>query len=471
MTLFGFASRGFYLHTCWRYRHPFAVRTWTAADYHNWFVLMRMLQFDQVMIWPVAEMAPPPLTVADRESLQAFAAIVDDAHCCGLTCRLVFCPNLTSHTAIAAQPFHDRVFYPYMRRLRLDNPEHLALLLSHHEAILSSLSNADGYVYIDGDPGSYPGALPKDYISFLASIRDILQRVHRGPTPPTIIPWIWSGWGSDWETLPPWQDDLARFVDSFLHAWRSTPPREPWELLPGRSVREGWANGRINFELVEAHGLLPHSTLLTYEIVEFEPTPPGLVMQFDEIRRVLQQEYRLASRVRGIVANAQQPIMALPNLFYFARCAADPRWLSKSDQEVLIAFSEFLGGDVDLISLACSASNRSLQDLPADLPKRLTGMQLKAESARCLPGGAESYTSILSEFVEVRLAVLEVLCRLPRSQQEMAHGVEFALRALMRWWLCHGYVFSGESGETFRLAHTHPLLVDPLREWACRYRF
>ena len=42
---------GFYLHGCWRYEYPFAVRSWKPADYHNMFRLLKRLGFNTVGNW------------------------------------------------------------------------------------------------------------------------------------------------------------------------------------------------------------------------------------------------------------------------------------------------------------------------------------------------------------------------------------------------------------------------------------
>ena len=57
--------RGFYLHACWDYAHPFAVRKWTAADYQGVFRLLRRMGYNTVMLWPVTEAIPAPLSQAD----------------------------------------------------------------------------------------------------------------------------------------------------------------------------------------------------------------------------------------------------------------------------------------------------------------------------------------------------------------------------------------------------------------------
>ena len=53
-----FQRRGLYLHACWNYNYPFAIRTWQARDYHNMFQLLKQLGFNTVMLWPCLEAVP-----------------------------------------------------------------------------------------------------------------------------------------------------------------------------------------------------------------------------------------------------------------------------------------------------------------------------------------------------------------------------------------------------------------------------
>ena len=65
--------------------------------------------------------------------------------------------------------------------------------------------------------------------------------------------------------------------------------KDGWELMPGRNGGE-YGCGRFNMGLAEKAGLMPHSTLMLYDSIEGEPSPPNTKLQFEDIRRALQQE-------------------------------------------------------------------------------------------------------------------------------------------------------------------------------------
>lgn len=198
------------------------------------------------------------------------------------------------------------------------DPEQARVYLQHRAALMAILNNADGYVTIDGDRGSYPGAKPSDFLKVFLADRQTLDRAGERPEKQKLIPWIWSGWG----TKGVWVEPIEPYVQATLAELKRGMP-EPWELLPGRSA-EGHANKRVNIDLTAAAGLLERSTLLTYEAIEFEPALPSAVLQFDLMRNMLRKELLHAAVTRGCFGNAQQPVMVIPNLYFYARCAAEP---------------------------------------------------------------------------------------------------------------------------------------------------
>ena len=445
---------GFYLHTSWEYAYPFAVRSWAREDFAHWWQLMRQLGVNLAMLWPLCEVMPAPLSSEDKAALNTWKQIVADARARGLECWITQTANCTTRPEIAAKPFKQRHFYPFLIDVRLDDPAAREAYFAHRAAMMAILDNADAYVTIDGDPGGYPNARPQQFLEVLQHDRQVLDELKRPDA--LLIPWLWSGWGADWKEHGAWQEAIEPLTAPVLERLKAEMPA-PWLLLPGRSVREDWANGRDNFELAERAGLIEQSVLLTYEIIEYEPTPPAVVLQFDDIRRVLREEAPLIARSRGIMGNAQQPIMALPNLFFFARAAQDADYLQRSDVEVLHELAVFLGGDEAILAPAWQCLHLPLEALPADLPQRLRAATLKSEAARHLPGGPQNYLEILAAFVEVRRATLQAAA-LPRNEDAQEAG----RRALETWWKVHRYVFSGEAGTEFRVEFSHPLLLAPL---------
>ncbi len=262
----GFQHRGFYLHTGWFFKHPYAVRTWTREDFAGMFNVLRAMGYDAVMIWPMLESIPMPLTDADEAEVRKFRATIDDAHAAGLKCWLTACPNLTTRAEIAAKPWPARNPYPSFRTIRFDRPDEARQYLEHRTALWRILNNADGYVTIDGDPGGYPGADPADFVRVFKNDRQAIDQFGVDPKHQTVIPWLWCGWGSSgvWQGS---NEQLEKQLRASYEKLKADLP-EPWEMLPGRSM-EGHANDRLNISLAAEYGLMDRSTLLCYEAVEF----------------------------------------------------------------------------------------------------------------------------------------------------------------------------------------------------------
>lgn len=288
--------------------------------------------------------------------------------------------------------------------------------------MMSILNNADAYLTIDGDPGGYAGAKPEDWLKVFLSDRYAIDKYGTHPSKQRLIPWVWSGWGAStvWGGNP-WNPPalIKPFTRASMQLFKNAMP-EPWDLLLGRSHRNDWANGRVNVELADSLGLMPRSTILCYEAIEFETTPPVSMFQFDHIRRILKEEALYASTALGVFGNAQQPIMVLPNMYFFAKAAYDIQYLNKKDEDILNDFARFLGRNPDILSPAWTCLQRDLQALPKKLPKRLRSMSFNAKTAENILGGSQKHLDILATEVENRIALLQATAKTAKNDQHFA---------------------------------------------------
>jgi hypothetical protein len=454
----GFAHRGFYLHGSWVMNYPFAVRTWQQDDFAHMFRLLGGLGFDTVMVWPTMECAPMPLSKEDARELARYRRVIDDAHRAGLACWITTCPLVVAREGIRATPWKRRSLYAWMETVKLSDPVAGPAYLAHRKALLRQFRTADALVVIDGDPGGYPGSPVEEYVRLLEADRRAL------PGKP-VIPWLWSGWGRDTAAGGFWKAPVEPGIRATLEALRVSPGA-PWPLMPGRSHREGWANGRTPIALTERAGMMGQATLMCYEAIEFEPTPPAGVLQFDLIRQALRQEGASAGVARGVFGNAQQPVMVLPNLYFFARAAADLRYLDRPDTEVLADFAQALGGDPAVLVPAWRCLQLPLEELPAELPERLRRLKLGKALAGEIPGGPRSYVRILAAQVESRRELLAATAEAPTTAEEAATNLSRGAAALIGWWRVHRYVGPGEATDPFAWRFLHPSQVSLLRSYA-----
>jgi hypothetical protein len=421
--------------------HPFAVRSWSREDTAGMFRLLQHLGFNHVMVWPTPETAPMPLSNEDAATLRAYRGVIDDAHAAGLKLWMAYCPTVISTDEVRGKPWSERSLYATTREVRMTDTATEDAYLKHRSAVLRLLDNADAFVVIDGDPGGYPGAPMEEYLRILASDERAV------PGKP-IIPWIWTGWGRDTRGGF-WRAPVSPLVEKCYAALKDTKSGD-WEILPGRSHRDGWANGRTNIALADKAGLMSRATLMCYEAIEFEPTPPAAVLQFDLIRNALRQESQYAGVAKGVFGNAQQPVMVLPNLYYFARAAADLRYLDRSQDEVLADLAGELGGDPAVLVPAWSCLQLPLEKLSADLADQVRAQKLTTDFARCIPGGPQRYLDIIAAQVQSRRQLLKATEQPPATAEEAAASLADGAAALIRWWQVHRYVGPGRKGDPFR---------------------
>ena len=463
----GFEHRGFYLHEGWLFRHPFAVRSWKREDFAAMYRLLGRLGFDRVMNWPMFEAIPAPLSAADAQALRDYRRTIDDAHAAGLEFWIAQCANLTPPPSIAAKPWKERNPNPVWKHERLDDPAEAAAYFAHRRAMMEIVNTADAYVTIDGDPGGYAGAKPQEWLSVFRADRATLDACGKAAARQPVIPWVWCGWGTErvWggnPNNPP--ERIAPFVKASLETLAAGMP-EPWLLLPGRSNRVDWANGRVNVDLAAEAGLIPRSTIFLYEAIEYEPSIPGSNLQFADIRRMLRDEAKHAATADGVFGNAQQPVMVLPNLYFFARSAADLSYLDTPDEEVLGDLADLLGGPRELLVPAWRCLQLPLDLLPTDLPDRLRKATLSGEAGRFIPGGERRYLDILAAEVESRRCFLAAIAKPAGSTDEAAANLAAATRALVGWWRVHGYVIDGDERTPFAWRFVRGGDVDALRKW------
>lgn len=475
----GFRTCGFYLHMHWSFNYPFAVRSWQEDDYLKMFRLLRELGYDIVMVWPYMEKITTRRDAEiDRDWLTMIRGIIHDAQSESLECWITVPANIgpDEDRMDLSEPVKDRVFFKDLKVYCLNEENERKQNLERIESVVSHIDNADGYVFIDTDPGSYPGGDPAEFTTLLNDAAEVIHRNGAYPECQKVIPWLWGGWGNAREdaVFGGWNKDLAPYIEPVMQQLKDDPLPEPFEYLVGRShldkssFQGGHANGRLNIELAERFNLVPESTLFTYEIIEFEPCCPAFKVQFDLIRDVFNREKHLARTVKGVFGNAQQPVDALHNIFFFARSARDFDYLGKSDEQVLKDFSVFLGGDPKVLGPAINCLNLDLTGLPDDLPGKVRNAKLDSEIAQLIPGGAERYLEILASFVNTRMQVLKNTGSAPATFQQLLENSANALIALMNWWEQHQYTGTGLGPNHYDGRFCDSALYAPFREWSKR---
>ena len=310
---------GMYVHQHWSYNHPYAARTWTFEDWHGYVDGLKRLGYNTVMIWPVLETMPNPLTPSDRACIEKIAKVIHVLHNeFAMKAYIVIAPNVAAKNDEAAKyTFEQRPFFYSDYRVNPGDSAALTAMMNWREELLRPLAETDGLVIIDSDPGGYPGSTDAEFINLLAAHRAALDRIRPGIE---LVYWNHVGWEAYCRYYATAQlvmgTDAAVTITIRSLATRSL---EPWGLTGGR------------LDAINAMGQGARMFSFPYGAIEGEPSFPltnfGGRTAYDTGK---------TPGPRGIMGNAQTHCVQLPYTFAFARGAqglpcAEPDYVRFAD--------------------------------------------------------------------------------------------------------------------------------------------
>ncbi len=315
---------GMYVHQHWAYNHPYAARTWTLDDWRGYCHGLHSLGYNTVMIWPVLETMPNPLTPSDRDNLDKIAHVIDMLHGeFGMKAYVVIAPNVDAKNDEAAKyTFQERPFFYCDYRVNPGDASAMRAMLEWRETLFRPLAAMDGLVIIDSDPGGYPGSNRHEFVDLLAAHRPVLDRLRPGIE---LVYWIHAGWDAYcryYATAEFAMGSDEEVVDTVRLLAARNP--EPWGVTGGRLAA------------IEAMGEGARMFSFPYGAIEGEPTFP-----MTDFGGTTAYDTGKANGPRGIMGNAQTHCIQLPNTFAFARGALG---LSCTDDDYLHFANDLIPG-------------------------------------------------------------------------------------------------------------------------------
>jgi hypothetical protein len=294
---------GMYIHQHWPYNYPYAARTWRVEDYRNYCGGLKALGYNSVMIWPMLETMPSPLTRSDRASLKKIAAVIDMLHSeLGMRVYFALCPNVGVKDQEARKaPFEKRHFFYCDTRVNPGDPKALNDLIERRRELFRPLAKVDGVAIIDSDPGGYPGSTNEEFVNLLMAHRKMFDSLRPGIE---LVYWNHVGWPAygRWYKLGKFNFGTEEEFVEALTLLKQFDPK-PW----------GIANG---LKYAEKVGLADKVISYNYGRIEGEPSLP--MTRFDVAGA---GEAGKSKGPRGVMGNAQTHCVQLPNTFAFARGA------------------------------------------------------------------------------------------------------------------------------------------------------
>jgi hypothetical protein len=352
---------GMYVHQHWPYNHPYAARTWTLDDWRGYAGGLSKLGYNAIMIWPMLETMPDPLTPSDRAYLEKTAKVIDMLHGqFGMGVWLALCPNVGVDDREAAKATIQRRHFFYCdTRVNPADPAAMREMIARREKLLRPLAKADAISIIDSDPGGYPGSTNAEFVGLLGEHRKLFDRLRPGIE---LVYWMhvgWEGYGRWYQTGKFSWGTEKEHLDALTRLKALNP--EPW----------GIANGLVYAKKL---GLQSRVVSFSYGRIEGEPSFPMTNFGGD-----VAYQGGKDSTERGLMGNAQTHCLQLPNTFAFARGAAG---LPLADQDYVRFADDLIPGQGTLIVQAWRALAGSDVAAMRDVAGRLEALP----DAKLVPG-------------------------------------------------------------------------------------
>lgn len=296
---------GIYIHQHWSYNNPYAARTWTLANWRGYIDGISRLGYNSILIWPVLETMPEPLTPSDEANLKKIAEVIEMAHHdFNMRVSIVLCPNVAPKSEEGRKyTFEKRPFFHTDDRVDPGDPVAFGKLMEWREKIFAPLKNADGLFIIDSDPGGYPHSTSMEFVYLLGAHRRMLDRLRPGIEISYWAGFGWESYGRFYSTGELKPGEPAEFHETI--SLISKQRMEPWAVASGRGP-----------DIADAIDMSDRVLAFNYGAIENEPSFPFTLYGGEKAYMGGQN-----GGSRGVLGNSQTHTVQLPNTFAFARGA------------------------------------------------------------------------------------------------------------------------------------------------------
>jgi len=417
--------RGLYLHQHWRYNNPYAAWSWSVEDWKHALDVAAYLRVNLVLLWPHMDMMAPPLDVAERDYLADLREVVDYARRKrGLEVWMVEGPNvLFDAEAVKRLPLDSRDYYAYAHIAGRDghtykagpalknpgDPREFEALMANREALYRLVPNADGYGYIDEDPGGYSGSPASEFVDLYEGNRKLLDRYHDRPREAKLFYWISGSWGNGTE-----EENLRGTLRDF-----DNRVKPPWELLFYPEFTQ----------IIRELKYSDQGILFPYGIIEGEPSFPLTNITFHAIGKT---DY---SGLKGVMANVQTLLVQLPNIFYLIRSAWSSQLRNADEATVLRTLARLVYPEqADLLAQGWAQLTKSGSEAAMAVAVRIQDLLGHGQMGRLGTIGASLFPTSNQVFRDL-VTMLRIHGKAERVQEQVAASAsrEEVTRALVEY--------------------------------------
>lgn len=402
-----------YVHMHWGYNYPYAARTWSIDDWRSYARGLSSLGYNAVMIWPMSETMPDPLTESDKAFLGKIRDVIRMLHDeVGFKVWICICPNTVGNEHAAEFTFENRPFFTTDLRLNPGDPTEVDEIMQRRRPVFDYIREADGISVIDSDPGGYIGSTNAEFASLLCRYMQVFSEYNPAGT---VYYWMHVGW----ESYNQWWEEAERSAEFPPFRWEKKNWLEVVSALNDSGLKNWglFAGHPLHIEVVEAMGASNRALYYPYGVVEGEPTFP-LTNCHPEVVAHYLAAYDRTKTERGAIANSQSHVVQLPNTYLFAHLAKG----GAIDSADLAAFARGLVPEIgDTIAGGWRAlwpgdDTAKMRKLADELASHENDQFSAGPHSGLLLGGANRYVTDLALQLRFRAASVDIIRALSEDE-------------------------------------------------------
>ncbi|MGH9545212.1 MAG: hypothetical protein ACRD23_08345 [Terriglobales bacterium] len=323
------AVRGIHLNG-WPLKYPYAFRSWKEEDWKHFIDIAWAQRINLFYLWPFMEIIPVPMSGEDEAYLQEVKRVVDYAQ--NQRGMEVWIMQSANRIGVSDCGVRDPRFRTYwvmgecQKDMNPADPEQFANILKSFEALYKVVNNADGFCFIDSDPGGWPHSPLSDQTKIFNAARKLLDRYSAKGPKTKLVDWMWLGWGRVFDpTERNREENSVAFMTDTIRNFKANLP-EPWELISGNAAF---------LKSSQKESVLNKTIYLQYGAIEMEPAFPATNLGQESIREVFDIAAKYPE-LKGVMGNNELMQLQFPRTFYFFNTAWDREYENRAEPEVLL---------------------------------------------------------------------------------------------------------------------------------------
>jgi hypothetical protein len=329
----------------WPINYPYAA--WKEQDWKRFIDMAWIHRINLLLLTPLLEVLPVPLSRQDEAYIQEIRRIIDYAQ----TERgmRVWVGMPANRIGITDCGVADPRVRPYwingcQKDMNPADPAQFARIVAAVEPFYRIINNADGILMGDADPGGWPNSPLSEQLRIFRNAREMLNRYNVHGRDALLADFMWIGWGRhkfftstdrlvtgfDWSDKNPDESDIAFMAETIRNFKENLP--EPWTVVAGMTPY---------LESAKREAVLPKAVYFPYGAIELEPAFPWTNIGWSPVNEVFEKRAEYTG-LNAVFGNNQIMSLQLPRTDYFFSTAWDLSQKSVEVREVLEDVAEHI---------------------------------------------------------------------------------------------------------------------------------